>query len=417
MKSVLIIAYHFPPLAGSSGIQRALRFAQHLPSMGWQPIVLTAHPRAYEKVSVDLMSEVPPDVPVHRAQAFDTARHFAIGGRYMSAMARPDRWASWRFDAIRVGLKLIRRHRPAAIWSTYPIATAHLIGAELHRRTGVPWVADFRDPMAQEGYPADLRVRQSFEDIERSAMTLAAVSSFTTPGAASMYRKRYPNAATRIDVLENGYDEESFVSAEGQLVGRAPLNPGRLTLLHSGIIYPSERDPTQLFAALARLKAAGRLTPDNFSLKLRAPVHDDLMIRMAQTHGIKDLVEIAKPIGYREALSEMLRADALLVLQASNCNDQIPAKVYEYLRSGRPTLCLSDPAGDTAGVVRQAGLDAIAPLDSLDAIEHTLMRFVDQVRNGTAGQASVDFVRQASRRGRTAALARMLSDAGASGRT
>ena len=42
MNQVLMVAFHFPPLAGSSGIQRTLRFATHLPSFGWQPTVLTA---------------------------------------------------------------------------------------------------------------------------------------------------------------------------------------------------------------------------------------------------------------------------------------------------------------------------------------------------------------------------------------
>ena len=72
MKQVLMVAFHFPPLAGSSGIQRTLRFAAHLPSFGWQPTVLTAHPRAYERTSQDLMSEVGPDVAVERAFALDT---------------------------------------------------------------------------------------------------------------------------------------------------------------------------------------------------------------------------------------------------------------------------------------------------------------------------------------------------------
>ena len=39
MKRILMIAYHFPPLTGSSGIQRTLRFVQHLPAFGWQPSV------------------------------------------------------------------------------------------------------------------------------------------------------------------------------------------------------------------------------------------------------------------------------------------------------------------------------------------------------------------------------------------
>ena len=218
LRSVLLVAYHFPPLAGSSGIQRTLRFVPQLPGLGWQPLVLSADPRAYERTSDDLLAEVPPGTVVRRAFALDTARQLSFRGRYVGALARPDRWMSWRFDAVRQGMALIRRHRPSAIWSTYPIATAHLIGAALQRKSGLPWIADFRDPMAQEGYPADPLTWQQYDRIERQAVTSAAASTFTTPGAADEYRRRYPQAAARIHVLENGYDEASFASADPQAV-------------------------------------------------------------------------------------------------------------------------------------------------------------------------------------------------------
>ncbi len=80
MKRVLMVAYHFPPLAGSSGIQRTLRFVQHLPAFGWEPAVLTADPRAYERTSNDLDADVPRGVPVVRAFALDTARHLSSRG-------------------------------------------------------------------------------------------------------------------------------------------------------------------------------------------------------------------------------------------------------------------------------------------------------------------------------------------------
>ena len=70
-KRVLLIAYHYPPLRGSSGIQRALRFSQYLREFGWEPIVLTAHPRAYQDKSEDLLADVPPGVIVERAFALD----------------------------------------------------------------------------------------------------------------------------------------------------------------------------------------------------------------------------------------------------------------------------------------------------------------------------------------------------------
>lgn len=135
-----MIAYHFPPLVGSSGIQRTLRFAGHLPKFGWNPIVLTTHPRAYEQVSDDFADEVPEGLEVIRAPAWDAARHLSIHQRYLGLLARPDRWISWWFGAVPMGLVAIRRHRPHAIWSTYPIATAHRIGHSLAKYSRLPWM-------------------------------------------------------------------------------------------------------------------------------------------------------------------------------------------------------------------------------------------------------------------------------------
>lgn len=409
MNHVLMVAYHFPPLAGSSGIQRTLRFVQQLPALGWEPLVLTTALSAYERTSNDLNADVPERTVVERAFALDTARHLSLGGRYVGAMARPDRWVSWRFDAVRRGMRMIRRYKPRAIWSTYPIATAHLIAAELQRRSGLPWIADFRDPMAQQGYPADPITRQSFVDIEKAAMQQARHNLFTTPGAAHMYRERYPFAADTIGVLENGYDEDSFAAVESAARAMPPLNPGTVTLLHSGIVYPSERDPTQLFEALGSLHQAGRIQPGAFKLRFRAAVHDALLEGLARQHGVAAFIEVCPPIPYREALQEMLRADALLVMQGSGCNEQIPAKTYEYLRARRPVLCLSDPAGDTQAVLNAAGLDASARLDSAADIASRLPAFVETVRAGAAAVPHESAVRQAARQRRTAELAGLLA--------
>jgi glycosyltransferase involved in cell wall biosynthesis len=408
MKTVLLVAFHFPPLAGSSGIQRTLRFVQHLPAFGWQPLVLTAHPRAYERSSDDLTNEIPAGTVIRRAFALDTARHLSLGGRYAGAMARPDRWVSWRFDAVRVGLQMIRKYRPDAIWSTYPIATAHLIGAELSQRTGLPWIADFRDPMAQDGYPADPKTWQQYRHIEENALRHAACSTFTTPSAAAEYKERYPKAAARVHVLENGYDEETFTNAAATYAPQA-LNPGAVTLLHSGIVYPSERDPSQLMVALRHLHDTGAVTPGQLKVRFRAAAAEDLLHRLAAEHGVQAYVEICPPVPYREALAEMLSADGLLVMQASNCNAQIPAKLYEYLRAGRPILCLSDPAGDTASVLRAAGIDAIARLDNSADIAALLVRFLGHTEPALRVLGDASFIRAASRRGRTEALAKLLT--------
>ncbi len=410
---VLMIAFHFPPLHGSSGIQRTLKFSQYLPALGWQPLVLTAHPRAYERQGTDQLKDIPPEAVVHRAFALDTSRHLAVGGRYIRSMALPDRWVSWVLGGVPAGLRLIRKYRPQVIWSTYPIASAHLIGLALARLTRLPWIADMRDPMTDVDYPTNPLTRRVYRWIEDQAVRHSCAVVCTTAGAVRNYQQRYPHVpAERFLLVENGYDEENFAGAS-TVVPPAPVADAPFVLVHSGIIYPSERDPVELFAALADLQAAGQLVPGQLRLVLRATAHDEYLAGLIAQHGVGAFVTLAPHVPYREALAEMLTADGLLVLQAANCNHQIPAKVYEYMRARRPVLALTDPAGDTAGALLQAGIDTIAPLDNRQRIAQALVRFMAQVRAGSAPVATSAAVTGASRRARAAQLARLLDHVGA----
>jgi len=410
VKRVLMVAFHFPPMNVSSGIQRTLRFAQYLPELGWETTVLTAHPRAYSGTSDAGLAEVPAGLQVRRAFALDAAKHFALRGRYPRWLGLPDRWWTWRLGAVPAGLALIRKLKPDVLWTTYPIATAHVIGDTLHRLTGIPWVADFRDPMAQDDYPADPREHRFYERIERRALKHCARAVFTAPGALRLYAQRYPDIpASRLTVIENGYDESSFASVE-QVREQRTGRRGPLVLLHSGGVYPAERDPRPFFGALGELHRNGDIRRGELKVVMRATGCDEYLRGLVAQHGLAGVVTLEPPVPYRDALAEMLAADALLVLQAASCNYQVPAKIYEYLRARRPILALTDPEGDTAAVLRNAGIDTLARLDSKDDIARTTKLFVQLLREGRAPLATEANVAAASRRKRAAELAGVLDD-------
>ena len=411
MKRVLMIAFHYPPLAFGSGILRTLSFVWHLPASGWTPAVLTVHQRAHEKIDVESLDTVSAGVRVERAFTLDAKRDLSICGRYLEWTARPDRWATWRVDAVRRGLRLIEDFKPDVIWSTYPVATAHSIGHGLHAKSGIPWIADFRDPMLQDDYPQSAALRRSFGKVERNAVSAAKFSVFSTPGAVQMYRARYPALAERMVLLENGYEEANFASLpqSGPAAPSDELVP--VVLLHSGIVYPEERDPAQLFEVLARLERAGTLSPAQLRIRFRASHHEEFLHSRAKAHNVAHWLDILPPLPHHEALLEMMQADALLVLQARNCNAQIPAKLYEYLRTGRPVMALTDPQGDTAATLLQAGVTEMAQLDSVPQIEALLPRFVSKVRTNTASRASPAAVKAASRGERAKTFAALLERA------
>ena len=405
-----MIAFHYPPEGSSSGVQRTLSFSRYLRDSGWEPIVLTANPRAYTVRRDDQLGDIPDGVVVRRAFAVDAGRHLAVSGRYPRFAALPDRWVSWWVGAVAAGWRLVRKYRPDVLWSTYPIATAHAIGHSLQKLTRLPWVADFRDSMTEEDYPRDARQWRAYRRVERNTLGVASRVVFTAPGAVRMYRERYPEVdASRFSVIPNGYDEASFAEAERNAGGRS--SKSKTTLLHSGVLYPSERDPRCFFAALARLLRSQQIDSGSLQIVLRNTGHDEYHRALVDKYGVQSVVSLAPPLAYREALREMLDVQGLIILQGASCNHQVPAKIYEYFRARKPILALTDPAGDTAKVLRDASLGSIAPLDDEELIADELVSFVKAVRSEDAPIAADAHIALHSRQARARALAGLLSEA------
>ena len=389
-RKALLVAFHFPPIKASSGLERTLALARHLPALGWEPAVLTAHPMAYERTSTERMEGLDGSVPVHRAFALDTARHLAVAGRYPGWLAQPDRWRTWMLGAIPTGLAMIRRYRPQVIWSTYPIVTAHDIGYWLHRLSGVPWVADFRDPMVefddrqQVWHPGHPRLRKMRLDTEGRAAAHARALTFCTRSALSICAARYPQADQSLwRVVPNGFDESAFQTA-------APVAPSRpadapLWLLHSGTIYPTpDRDPTHFLRALAQVRAARGTHRRPVRVVLRGSGVERLYADLIRELDLQDWVSFEPVVDYISALREMQQVDGLLLFQGYTSNPAIPAKLYEYFRAGRPILAMVDDAGDTAALLKSNGVGSFAPLDDAEQIAASLHAFLDALERGEA---------------------------------
>jgi hypothetical protein len=410
-RRLLVVAYHFPPVRVSSGIQRTLKFCTYLRDHGWEPLVLTISPTAYEVSSPDQLKEIPDDMVVERAFGLDTSLHLSFRGKYSNFMAQPDRWISWWPAAVWTGMRMIDKYQPDAIFSTFPIATAHLIGLSLSKRSRLPWVADFRDAMIEEGYPQDPLTWKVQRRLEVATVKQCARAVFTALPTRDMYAERYPEVPnSKWAVIENGFDEDNFLDAETGLELIPLGKPGQLTLVHSGILYPKERDPRAFFAALSKLKIAGMINADQLQIVLRATGSDDLYRSQLVALNLQDIVRLEPPIAYREALREMLRADGLLLFQGSVCDHQVPAKIYEYYRATRPILALVGPEGISATMLREAGVEDQANMADAQQIADAISVFLDKLRNGRCSGVPRDFAMANSRRSRTGELARLLDE-------
>jgi hypothetical protein len=406
-----MIAYHFPPQAGSSGLLRSLKYCRFLPDSDWHPAVLTPQPRAYEKIDEKSLESIPADVPIIRSFAIDAKKHMGIGGRYIRYLALPDRWVSWILGGVPAGLRAIRTNGIEILYSTFPIMSAAVIGLALRRLTGLPWVLDLRDPMSQDDYPHDPLVRRVWRYIERACMRRVSRVIFTAETTRQLYLRRYPDLLKpeMCILISNGYDEEDFGDLSIPKPGPVPAaRPVRL--VHSGLIYPIERDPRPMFNAVARMKKTGRLSTDKIQIVFRAPGSEDLYRKLLAERNIQDLILLEPHIPYRQALQECADADGLLLFQATAFDLQIPAKAYEYLRIGKPILALTTHTGDTAALLREVGGATIVNLISEDEIYEGLSSFVDALRVGMHPLPDSEKIRRYTREAQAGQLAKVLDE-------
>jgi hypothetical protein len=205
LKNLLVIAFHYPPDNSSTGVLRTAKFAEYLLRHDWCSHVVTAPSALYASRNPESTDAIPPQVTVDRTWGCDVKKVFGIRGVYPSWLGIPDRYWPWFFAARSAGARAIRGKVIKAIYSTYPLPTAHLVGLSLKTRFGLPWIADFRDPWATEGETGMAAKIEVF--LERKVVSTADRVICNTPAMRRSFLARYPELpAERFVTITNGYD-------------------------------------------------------------------------------------------------------------------------------------------------------------------------------------------------------------------
>ncbi len=409
-KNILMVAWHFPPCGEVSGTLRTLSMARGLRDAGWEPLILAPSTIAYPRRDASLLSDDEFAGRVFRSFALDAKRHLGLFGRYPARFARPDRWASWRIGAVPRGRRLIEKFRPRAVWSTFPIATAHWIAAELQARSGLPWIADFRDPMAYAEMPNTARDCNWQMALEARVIRQASACVFVTEGAREAYQRHYAEHRVRFELIPNGYDENILAARRAHELARVQPPGGPLRLLHSGALYPEGRSPEPLFRVLSRLRAAGGAPPEGLRVTLRGVAgtpEQGAYLELRSRYGLGDWVDFAPVLPRAEALREQLEADGLLLLQGTRFNAQIPAKAYEYLGLGKPVFALVDPDGESARLLQTEAIATVADAGDTTSAAAQLQSFLSRAR-AARGQPLAPLPERHARTEGAARLARLL---------
>jgi glycosyltransferase involved in cell wall biosynthesis len=373
MKKILMIAAEYPPCL-SAGVQRTYHFSENLYKLGWQPLILTAHERIYKKLDNNIA--VSPIIAQHcyRAFAVDASVHLAIKGKYFDFLENPDKFSSWYYHGCWLGKKVIKIEKPDILWSTFPVSTSHRIALKLKANSGIPWVADFRDP--QKTDCEDNYYKKNITDlakrIDQETVASANALVFATDKMKQLYQKAYPSVnPNKFHVIENGYDESLFIELK-----KSSADNSRFTLLYSGELYLHGRDPIPLFKAISELIKEGRLDSKQFKLHFRGSGDGRTYGTLLDELEILPLVEFLPPISHKESLQEMMNSSALLVLQGKTFNNQIPGKVYEYIAANLPILGLVGENSATESLLKKFSHAHTAPEMNIEKIKQALIKAV-----------------------------------------
>ena len=422
---VLVVAYYFPP-AGGPGVQRTLKTVRYLRDAGFEPVVLTVQDGAFPSRDGSLAADVPDGVEVIRTRAPDPlALYGRLTGRggvptgaveaggALSRLALwvranvflPDARVGWVPFARWAGRQRLRQSARladpfAAVVTSGPPHSVHLVGRSL-QKTGVPWVADFRDPWTAINFYHDLPMSRAARALdrrlERAVLRRADAVTTVSPTWARLLEHQGGLAPRSVHVVHNGVDDADLDASLETEVDR-----GRFVLAHVGSLYAT-RDPLAVWDAVRTLREAGEVEKLVVRLVGRT---DDAVRRSAQATGAP--VEAVPYVTHADAVREQARA-ALLLLSVERFpadRGMITGKLYEYLASGRPVLGVGPVEGDASALLDETHGGTMYDRDDADGIAREIQRHYDAWAAGEplAG-APWDAVAPYTRRAQTHVLA------------
>lgn len=381
-RRILLASYWYPPAIGAAA-ERIQAFSRYLPEHGWETHVVTAQHSGSRKDSGPArMHRVTGGwtAPVGPFADYDPRRGPKRVRNWLRDFVFPDRFVGWERRAVPVGLGLLERQRFHVILASFPPASAALLGLELHRRTGVPLVLDLRDRwFGPGGYePRRGTARRKHERLEREVVEVAAGIVAVSNAMADAVAAEHGIPRDRVCVIPNGYEPGDVVATPTPAPTAASRGP--TTIVHVGTVIARNR-PDLFLRSVGDLARAGRL--DDVRFRFVGNLSQAYLI----SAGLDAVIETTGLLPRERARAEMAAADALLLL----VGDYVGrwghnAKLFEYLRTGRPVLCLEETPGsnDRRLLEELAGKRAFfGRVDDTDDVAEALTRLGECCRSPT----------------------------------
>ena len=376
MKRVLIITYYWPP-SGGSGVQRWLKMSKYLPECGWQPVIYTTENAEYPIVDPSLEKDVAPDMEVIRRpivepytlykkflgikkeetvkMGFIEEKEKKRGWKEnLSLWMRgnlfiPDARCWWVKPSVRYLKEYLKAHPVDAIISTGPPHSMHLIAMKLRKELGIPWIADFRDPWTEIDYYNDLHLTRwadrKHHRLEREVLNQAdKVVTVAPDGARRLGRLGNRNVRT----IYNGFDRDDDA--------QTPVNlPDTFTLTYLGVLSKAQ-NPEKFWQVMGELVKESDDFNKNLRINLIGQI-DSSVMQSIKVQGLSGHISLSPYIPHNQVSAAHRSSTVLLLFLMPDSEPRakglLTGKLFEYMASGRPILCIGPEDGDAASILQE----------------------------------------------------------------
>jgi len=406
-KKFLLVTYYWPP-SGGGGVMRWLKMSKYIGEAGWHPIVYAPLDGEIAVEDPSLAAEVPDSVHVIRRPIWEPYKLYKsfvgrkkqdkvysgfINERKKASLTHrisvwvrgnlfiPDARMFWIRPSARYLIRYLKEHPVDALVTTGPPHSMHLIGLRVHRATGIPWIADFRDPWTNIDFYKDLKLTRwadaRHHRLEKIVMTEATLLSTVTWGC----RDEFQGITGRddIEIITNGFDDADYPED-----GSRQLDP-EFTIVHFGSMN-KDRDPHAFWKAVrAALSEEPALDP-HLRIRLIGPTDFSVRDSVAR-HGLEGYVEYVDFVPHAAVVRQQQRAQVLLAVINDTPSSRliVPGKLYEYLGSRRPIIAIAPTDSDSATVLRATGAGTVHAFDDVDGLTRRILECFKAYQAGALG--------------------------------
>jgi len=315
----------------------------------------------------------------------------------------PDARKFWIKPSVKYLSAWLKDNPVSALVSTGPPHSMHLIAMAIHEKHHIPWLADFRDPWTNIDFYDNLMLSRKSDkkhhrlekEVLSKADKIVVVSKGMSLGFQSVADRQY-------NVITNGFDDE--IQHPNDVV---PDN--KFSLAHIGSLVPS-RNPENLWKALNELLVEVKDFGENLKIKFVGAV--DFSVReMLSKYRLEKYTAIIPYLPHAEVIKIQQTSQVLLLIINNTPNAKMvtTGKIFEYISSGRPVLCIGPVTGDAAGIISETNSGITLDQQDLQGIKTAIGKYYLLYKEAKLKSESKD-ISTYSRRNLTKKLAEILDD-------